>query len=162
MEALIGLAGVVIGGLLNGGVSWFFERRKRADERRAVARLLLVEVGDAGSTAAAVLRFGRWGEPAEDPKQVEWALWQTHRKELATLIDRNETWGNLANLAISVEWLNRRMRERCGHALADDDAARLEEARQEAQAVLEGLEHVVRGDRAPVQLPGIVGEVDRR
>jgi hypothetical protein len=52
VTALIGLLGVVVGGLLGGGVTYYVERRKRQEQAYAVARLIAVEL----KTAARRLR----------------------------------------------------------------------------------------------------------
>jgi hypothetical protein len=79
-EAVFGLLGVVVGGVLTGGVNLWLERRREAAEARAARRLLRAEVSDALAGVERALDEGKW--PIAWKKT--WAQsWSTYRRPLA-------------------------------------------------------------------------------
>jgi hypothetical protein len=59
-EAIFGLVGVVIGGLLNGGVTMLTERSRRRASAKTAARIVIGEVGDNELAIKLALEEGRW------------------------------------------------------------------------------------------------------
>ena len=98
------LVGVVVGGVLNAGLSAEFERRRELAAGAVAARFVSEEWELIADTAAAAVRAGRWG-PVLDPglpySRGLWAVehrggeressaWLTHSGELARCLTSSE------------------------------------------------------------------------
>jgi hypothetical protein len=82
-EWVVGLVGVIVGGLLTGGVTYFLERRREKREARA-AQLVMKSELEAAATAVEVALSGE--EPRWPPgwDRVGWSeSWMTYRPALA-------------------------------------------------------------------------------
>jgi hypothetical protein len=75
-EAIFGLAGVVIGGLLNGGVSLMVEHRREKREARTAARLLEGEVAEIRAMWDIAKKTSWAGEPLTDFEKPVWLEWR--------------------------------------------------------------------------------------
>ena len=88
--AIFGLLGVIVGGVLNGVVTWRIERFRKRQEARAAARLANVELGDARSGFDAyAFRPG----PETMVRLVSLLAddaWRDHRGVLARVLDPPE------------------------------------------------------------------------
>lgn len=63
-EAIVGLIGVVIGGMLTGGVEYVLERRRESRRARASTRLVGVALGDIQAFIQMSIALRKWlGEP---------------------------------------------------------------------------------------------------
>jgi hypothetical protein len=80
-QAIIGLVGVVIGGLLTGGVEFALERRRERRRGQAAARLVHAELSDIDAYVKASLFRRAW---LADPKEVlQGESWREEKGALA-------------------------------------------------------------------------------
>jgi hypothetical protein len=94
--AIFGLLGVIVGGVLNGVVTWRIERARERGDARAAARLVIEELGVArGGFIVYAFRRGRELE-FEQPhsrafdelvSQLHDDAWREHRAILARALD---------------------------------------------------------------------------
>jgi hypothetical protein len=76
-QAIIGLVGVVIGGVLTGGVDFVLERRREKRRGRAAARLIHAELSDiAAYVEASLLRRAWLADPAGALEGESWKQWR--------------------------------------------------------------------------------------
>ena len=87
-EAIFGLIGVVIGGLLNGGVSWLASRRDAERKARIGSRLVLSELDENQRAVSLALKAGSFGHL----KSLETKAWKDWRETLADVLSDND-WG---------------------------------------------------------------------
>ena len=95
-EAIFGLVGVVVGGLLSGGVAYVMERRREQHATRAAARLLAEELRRAISFIHGVLRpvDSDWQSRAFAELDLE--VWKQNRVLLASAL-AEEAWTDVAS-----------------------------------------------------------------
>jgi hypothetical protein len=80
-QAIIGLVGVVIGGVLTGGVEFVLERRREGRRGRAAARLIHAELSDIAAYVEASLFRRAWlADPAE---ALQGEAWKDRKSALA-------------------------------------------------------------------------------
>jgi hypothetical protein len=89
-EAIFGLVGVVIGGVITGAANYVAERRKERATSRKATRLLLLNWPHATRYLETLLTGGTWQVP---PEPVEWLMniWASARVELAAPLEQ-DTW----------------------------------------------------------------------
>lgn len=100
--AVFGLLGVIVGGVLNGVVSYALDLGRDVKAAKAAARLLR---GDFMSTAARMAvsrKHGRWGSIAEGRVPVE--AWRDHRYLLAQVLTEAE-WEKVETGALRLHML---------------------------------------------------------
>jgi hypothetical protein len=90
-EAIFGLIGVVIGGLLNGGVSFLVRKRQEKDEARVASRLVQVEIEWNQRNVEGALEAGTWDRIRTSVTTDEW---EQHRTVLAAVLKDLE-WSSL-------------------------------------------------------------------
>jgi uncharacterized membrane protein YcfT len=86
-EAIFGLIGVLIGGLLNVGVAYVAERRVRKADVKVSARLLYSEIKLNQVSVRLALQEKRWGPAKTDVLRDDWI---DHRATLANLLTEGE------------------------------------------------------------------------
>jgi hypothetical protein len=118
--AVFGLIGVIVGGVLNGFVSYVLERRNERRAARTAARLLLDEWRPLVFLVADVLRLGRW-RPGEQP--ITFEEWSRHRELLANQLSQ-EAWLRVSNARVHVAWIDRA--NHSGEAMDPDIRGELE------------------------------------
>jgi hypothetical protein len=91
-EAIFGLVGVLIGGLLTGGVDYFMRRREERHTMRALARALHSELLEMRSQCAYCAELGNW--LLVDQAFTLPAAWRDHE----LVLDRLLTWKQWAGL----------------------------------------------------------------
>lgn len=122
-EAIFGLVGVALGGLIAGGATYLLARRSEKLEARASARLLQDDLYGVASRLDALLRTGSNGK-SEKPSATDlhhyagWLLrfqmdrWQEHQTRLAHVLDDADWYAvSRAYTAISVGQRNARFFE---------------------------------------------------
>ncbi len=92
-EAIFGLLGVIVGGLLNGGVGLFTEHRRRKAEAKVAARLLYSEIEGNQLTSYLTLSAGKWTHAKVGFSVEEWNL---HRTVLASVLS-DDDWTAMDN-----------------------------------------------------------------
>lgn len=97
--AIVGLIGVIIGGLLNAGVSLLVERRQRATAARVAARLVGVEMARNLWAARKTMETKSMSWMRHDLSDDQW---RSHRQELAAVLGTDK-WMTLASYYIGVE-----------------------------------------------------------
>lgn len=90
-EAIFGLVGVVIGGLLNGGVTWLTERKSLRSRAMVAARLVKSEFVTADVAIDVALSNDSWADLTVGISVTEW---NQHRETLAAVLDEKE-WASL-------------------------------------------------------------------
>ena len=137
------LAGVVVGGVVTGLVTFALEwRRERASARVAV-RLLETELSIAAASADWRLEQGSWA-----PWNFERAhrVWDEYRPELARVLSTDD-WYAVAVAFIGSENAERRFKDRApGWVLGPDDRSALESV---AASLAEGLNTLRRRQGLP-------------
>jgi hypothetical protein len=99
-EAIFGLIGVVIGGLLNGVVLYLMERTRDSRDTRTAARMLLPELRDARRTIKFAL-----GSHHYPFSTIETARWQEWEPVLAPRMG-GEEWASLYEIYLGIRLLN--------------------------------------------------------
>jgi hypothetical protein len=87
-EALFGLLGVLVGGVLGGGVQVAVAARERRQEARAAARLVFRDLWLAQDMLEAATRAETWWDPGF---AIPLDDWRTYRKALASALPA-EAW----------------------------------------------------------------------
>jgi hypothetical protein len=101
-EAIFGLAGVVVGGLLTAAVTFLFERRQEKREARVARRVMRSELEEATTAIEDALAGGEW-PPGWDNKS--WSQsWSTYRGVLAATMD-DDDFDKLARAYLHMELL---------------------------------------------------------
>ena len=90
-EAIFGLVGVLVGGLITWGVEWWRERRRLGGDVRVAARLLTNELLR-GIALLAVLEEHRDEEAPEGGLDIDFPLWREHRAVLARTLGHEDWW----------------------------------------------------------------------
>jgi hypothetical protein len=90
-EAIFGLVGVVIGGLLNVGVAYVAERRERKTDVKVSARLLYSEIKLNQICIRLSLKNEAWGAVKDGVLRDDWI---DHRATLASVLTEDE-WGTI-------------------------------------------------------------------
>jgi hypothetical protein len=89
--ALVGLAGVIVGALITGGVQWWAVVRKERLDARTAARVLTVSSEDVRNALEMALENGRFTPSGEsDPLTSAATLWQQERSNLARVMGRED------------------------------------------------------------------------
>jgi hypothetical protein len=83
-EAIFGLVGVLIGGILTGGIDYFMRRREERQAMRALARALHAEFLDMRSQCAYCAELGNW--LLVDQAFTLPRVWQEHELVLGRLL----------------------------------------------------------------------------
>jgi len=91
-EAIFGLVGVIIGGLLNGGVTWLVDRQQSKGAVKVSARLVLSELEMIEVSATSALETANYGQLTFG----DTAEWIEHRPVLASKLSDGE-WSALDN-----------------------------------------------------------------
>jgi hypothetical protein len=99
--AVFGVIGVIVGGVLNGLVSYALARRNERRAAKTAARLLLDEWRAALFLVEDVLRLGRW----QPDQPIAFEVWDRHRELLANQLQQ-EAWLRVANARLHVAWIN--------------------------------------------------------
>jgi len=110
--AIFGLLGVIVGGVLNGLVSWRIERSRALREARAVARLTYVELGDARAGLNSYVANVRHGmtlakAEAELTDTLRDDAWNEHGRILALVLEPS-AWEPLVHAYNTITGLKRR------------------------------------------------------
>lgn len=101
-EAIFGLVGVVVGGLLTGVVTLLLERRRENQEARVAQRIARSELGEAAKAVEDALAAGEW-PPGWDKKR--WSeSWSTNRRVLAATME-DDDFAKLARAYLHMELL---------------------------------------------------------
>jgi hypothetical protein len=100
-QAIFGLVGVVIGGLLSGGATYVMARRGERRRSTAAVRLVEAEVRHAFTLAESVIPSLIFEDPTIEPIRPQ--LW-SQLSELPTPIAWNTYKGDLAELLTADEW----------------------------------------------------------
>jgi hypothetical protein len=87
-EAIFGLIGVVIGGLLNGGVTWLVDRSKRKAGSKTAARIVIAEIHSNEIAIDLALEDRKWAFVKE---AVSLQAGDDHRAMLARTLD-DDAW----------------------------------------------------------------------
>jgi hypothetical protein len=127
VAAIFGLVGVVVGGLLNGGVTWVVERLRGKSAARVEARLLFTLLLDG---EISLRQTAAKGKPAV-PRDLGPRIRDLDLRTLASEVDDN-TWIDIATAVYLVEM---------GSDLSDDEIDPKEAAAllKQADRVHEGL-----------------------
>lgn len=75
-DAVFGLVGVMLGGVLTGTVTYLLERQRERKRVRAASRLLFDALWDAYLTGQSLLMDGTW--PGTNPP-LNYGVWEEHR-----------------------------------------------------------------------------------
>lgn len=109
-QALIGLAGVVVGALLSGGATYLMAKRVEARKARAAARLLEAELRPTARGLEALRRHKPGGINAAAVGHVvslpEPRLWKEHSSLLAEVLEASD-WYALAAAYDSIDIITR-------------------------------------------------------
>jgi hypothetical protein len=101
-EAVIGLIGVVVGGILTGGVAYVLERRRETREAQIARRVMRAQFGQALKAVDDGLKGKNW-PPGWKGKR--WSdSWVAHRQALAAKIS-DDDFATLAQGALYMELL---------------------------------------------------------
>jgi hypothetical protein len=101
-EAVFGLIGVVVGGVLTGAVAYVLERRRETREARIARRIMRAQFGQALKAVDDGLKGKNW-PPGWDDKR--WSdSWVAHRQALAAKMD-DDDFATLAHGALYMELL---------------------------------------------------------
>lgn len=101
-EAVFGLAGVVIGGLITGGTQVWLEWRREKASTRAAARLLADDLGTARMFFEHCLTADKW---VDTPQAILTAdLWNEHKAALAA-VRKFTPWYPVASAFTAVNFL---------------------------------------------------------
>ena len=94
-EAIFGLIGVVVGGLMTAGTELWRDRRRTKKERLIARKLLLAELLQARVALSSVAQTSHIPRLADIERFVPTTVWGDHRASLIEMFD-DETW-NLAS-----------------------------------------------------------------
>ncbi|MGE3796089.1 MAG: hypothetical protein AB7I38_19500 [Dehalococcoidia bacterium] len=98
-EAIFGLVGVVVGGLITGGLQWWDRWDQRRIRRRAALRLVLNELRANLNAIRFAHEHGRWWRDG----RVSLDALRTHRAELAAVLSDEEwEWIDAAEAEVSL------------------------------------------------------------
>lgn len=100
-DAIFGLVGVVIGGLLTGALQVFQQRRSDRAEARAVARLLSAELSEQLQYLDALVNQ----DPAVSKQAPTISAWPEYRAAMARLLD-DRTWQAVAGAYVELSRMN--------------------------------------------------------
>jgi hypothetical protein len=101
-EAIFGLAGVVIGGVLTGVITYFLERHREKQEARAARRIVGAELKEATEAVEDALAGGKWPPGWSN---MRWSQsWSTYRRVLAATMD-DDGFAKLARAYLQMELL---------------------------------------------------------
>lgn len=111
-SAVIGLIGVVIGGLLSSGTSYYLDRRKSRADLRAALRNVLTDLHNNRGLAAVTVQL--WNQPGgasddsvlaivSELKRVTSESWQSNRKVLAHELSSNDDWDKLSRAFLAAD-----------------------------------------------------------
>lgn len=129
-EALAGLIGVALGGLLTGTITYLLERRREQAHGRAVQRLIILELVTNRARAERIDAAQEWSERF----QFETEIWASHRETLAKTIT-DDAWMMIALAYFAVEAANARRRD--GQPLSAKDRKALDDVKTGAAEALE-------------------------
>jgi hypothetical protein len=87
--AVFGLVGVVIGGLLNGGITWAVTRATRKKQQRVALRLVTDELVFTVGALQTILTAKQW--PSYGHGIMDAQEWREHKLVLAEMLPR-DTW----------------------------------------------------------------------
>jgi hypothetical protein len=96
-QAIFGLIGVVVGGMLTGGVSYALGRAEQNRELRRTRRLIISELSTAWMHLTLVVRHGpeKLSERIRRDKPDDWMptqIWRSHKAEFAGSRASEEEW----------------------------------------------------------------------
>jgi hypothetical protein len=97
-QAIFGLVGVLIGGLLTGGVDYVMSRREERETMRSLARALHAELLEMRSQCSFCADLGNWH--LIDQTFVLPSVWQDHELVLGRLLTW-EQWAGLQAVRVS-------------------------------------------------------------
>jgi hypothetical protein len=115
-EAVFGLLGVLVGGLLNGGVAWIGERRRLKAEAKVAARLVASEVEVNVIAVESALKRSKLVQLDLGSR----AQWGKNRAILAAVIS-DEEWSGLDNFYMLLELLMDKVGQDRQSQVDDDD-----------------------------------------
>jgi hypothetical protein len=101
-EALFGLIGVVVGGVLTGAVAYVLERRRETREARIARRVMRAQFGQALKAVDDGLKGKNWPPGWRDKRWSD--SWVAHRQALAAKMD-DDDFATLAHGALYMELL---------------------------------------------------------
>jgi len=138
VTGVLTLGGVVVGGLLNGGVTYVFARRRDKQTTKAVARLVVRELEEIERQLLGAQAAKHWRALAE----WDLARWETYEPQLAAALS-DEDWNALRVVYTSVELFeNEATFNEPGDPLYPDDLAHAEMTLKVVQDALERLRSV--------------------
>jgi hypothetical protein len=145
-EAIFGLVGVVVGGVLSGGVGYALERRRATNAATVAARLLADELAFALWVLKIALDARRWSDVPRYDFGVD--LWAEHRALLASKLSVAD-W-------IQVSAAFRRLHDVVsgsrGHAhddpLGEEDELFLRSTHRQADTAFDRLTAMINGGRS--------------
>ncbi len=147
-EAIFGLVGVVIGGLLNGGVSWLSDRGKLRRNARVAARLVLSEIRENDFS----LGWGLERKEVEPLERVESAAWEQWRETFADGLNDSE-WRAINDYYVVLIDVRKAVREMNSPELLDKDRELVNDVKQDGNQAREAMEtYSKRHKRAPRRL----------
>lgn len=98
-QAIFGLVGVLIGGLITWGIEWWREHQRLAGEELVAARLVATELIQANAILATRDAPGAAVAP---PGAPVFPVWEEHRAVLARTLDA-EAWGQVQMAVLAAE-----------------------------------------------------------
>ena len=100
-EAIFGLVGVLVGGFLNGGVSWLADRRTRTSEGRVAARLVSSEIQLNNIHLRRAIEREQGSYVSSSVRDSDW---EKHRATLALLLE-DQAWSCIEHYYLVLEQL---------------------------------------------------------
>lgn len=121
-EAIFGLVGVIVGGLLNGGVTWLTERKQQRAGAKTAARIVIAEIRDNERAIELALEEKNW-DYVKDAVSLQ--AGDEHRARLAQTLN-DDAWLAFDHYYSRVRELVK-LAELSRRRLKDDEAAELAE-----------------------------------
>lgn len=123
-EAIFGLVGVLVGGLLNGGVTWLADRKARLAGAKTAARIVIAEIRDNEWAIELALEERTWAF-VKDALSLQ--AGEEHRAALAATLD-DDAWLAFDHYyARTRELVNLAEMSRKRQRIQDEEAADLKE-----------------------------------